>query len=119
MTLRWILGLVLTIASAGFVALMVIAGGFRRSFGASDKGTPFVILALVCAAVILASLVWPERRVLMHVAAVVMAAFCVGLVFLARDTASTALLGAIYAAAWFTYYYRVVWAADAAGRLQP
>src|SRR5215207_1263255 len=111
MTLRWILAVTMAIASAGFIALAAIAGGFRRSFTATDKGTPIVIFGLACAAVILASLIWPERRVLMHTAAVVMVAFSVGCVFLARDTVFVAMLGAFYAVGWFTFYYRAVWAA--------
>jgi hypothetical protein len=39
LTLRWILGSIIVLAGGGFVALAIVAGGFRRSFGASSTGS--------------------------------------------------------------------------------
>jgi hypothetical protein len=109
-TLRWTLGLVVAIASTGYFALVVIGGGFRRSFGASDKSGIQVIVGIVVTGLVLASLVWPEKRLLLHIVAVLMVALCIGCAFLARETMFGATVGALYAVGWLTFYYRTVWA---------
>jgi hypothetical protein len=109
-TLRWILGITTAVASAGFIAIAIIAGGFRRSFTGSDNSVPLVTIFFVSAGLVLASLVWPERRLLLHVVAVLMVALCIACAFIARQTAMTAVLGALYAIGWLTFYYRTVWA---------
>ena len=113
-TLRWILGITTAVAAAGFIAIAVIAGGFRRSFTGSDNGVPLVSIFVVTAALVLASLVWPDRRVLLHIVAVLMVALCVACAFIARESAGTAAMGVIYAAGWLTFYYRTVWAGPGA-----
>lgn len=114
LTLRWILGITTAVGAAGLIAIAVIAGGFRRSFTGSDDGVPLVSVFLVTAALVLASLVWPDRRVLLHIVAVLMAALCIACAFIARESAGTATMGVIYAATWLTFYYRTVWAGHAA-----
>lgn len=109
-TLRWILGITMAIASAGFIALAIIAGGFRRSFTGSDNSVPLVTIFVVTATLVLASLVWPERRLVLHVVAVLMVALCIGCAFIARQTAATATIGVLYAIGWLTFYYRTAWA---------
>lgn|SRR5688500_12635061 len=109
--LRWTLGLVMAIAAAGLLAIAIIAGGFRKSFGAFSNGPPVEPIILVVAGLVLASLVWPDRRVLMHIVAVLMVALCVGCAFLAREELFTPALGILYAVGWLTFYYRSVWAA--------
>jgi hypothetical protein len=85
----------------------VVGGNFRRSFGASDNA--FVTaLPVVLGALILSALVWPERRVLLHVVAALMVAVLVGSALVARETAFMATLGIAYAAAWLYLYYRLV-----------
>lgn len=111
MTLRWILGIVIAVASIGFIAIAVIGGGFRRSFTGSDNAALFVVAALVCTGLVMASLVWQERRMLMHVVAVLMLGLCIACVFVARETMFVASLGVLYAVGWFAFYYRTVWAA--------
>ena len=107
--LRWIVGLVTTLAALGTAALVIIGGGFRRSFGASDNSATLVALTVVLAGLIIASVVWPERRVLMHIVAVLMIGLCIACVFLARQTVFVATIGVMYAATWLIFYYRTVW----------
>ena len=109
-TLRWALGLVVTLTTAAFLALVIIGGGFRRSFGASDKSGPQIVIGLAVAGLVIASLVSPERRVLMHVVAVLMVAFAVLLLVIMRHAPFVASLGLLYAIGWFAFYYRAVWA---------
>ena len=110
--LRWTLGLITALVSAGMLAIAIIGGGFRKSFGASDNSVVEVIIVLA-AGLILASLVWPDRRALMHIVAVLMVALCIGCAFIARQAMFTAVLGVLYAGAWLAFYYRSVWATAA------
>ena len=107
--LRWTLGLVTAVVGAGLVAISVIGGGFRRSFGASDSPLMTIIIVTVVG-LILASLVWPNSRILMHIVAALMIAGCVGCAFIARESMSTAIIGALYALVWLSFYYGTVWA---------
>ena len=110
MTLRWILGIVMAVASIAFIAIAVIGGGFRRSFTGSDNAALFVVAAVVCGGLVMASLIWPERRLLMHVVAVLMLGLCIACVFVTRETMFVASIGLLYAIGWFAFYYRTVWA---------
>jgi len=107
--LRWTLGIVIVLVTAGWVALITIASNFRRSFGGSEQSPLLFIASVMALTLVMASVAWPERRALLHVVAVLMLAWCVGCVFLARDTVFAATLGLIYAAGWFLFYYRAVW----------
>ena len=117
--LRWTIGLTTALILAAWVALSVVGDNFRRSFGASEGSPLPLIVGVASASLVLASVVWPERRMLLHIVAVVMLALCVGCAFLARQTMFVASLGFIYAALWFTFYYRVVWAAVRVASPQP
>ena len=105
--LRWTLGVVTAIVTSGLLALAIIGGGFRRSFGASDNPLPGVI-ALVAGVLVLASLVWPQQRVVLHVVAALMTGLVIGSLILARKEPVTGAAGVAYAAAWLSYYYRVL-----------
>ena len=108
-TLRWIIGIVTTLVTVGLLALSAIGDGFRRSFGAS-AGSPLPSLVIAAAgALIVLSVIWPDRRVLLHVTAVAMLALSIGCVYIARETMFVATVGLLYAAMWFVYYYRAVW----------
>jgi hypothetical protein len=111
--LRWTLGLITAIAAAGFLVLAIIGGGFRRSFGASDNSGLWVTIIVTSSALVLASLLWPDKRVLMHIVAALMVGLCILCAFIARESAGTAAMGALYAVAWLTFYYRTVWATAA------
>lgn len=108
-TLRWTIGIITTLLAAAWIALDVIGSGFRRSFGASATSPLLSIGPIVAALLVIASVGWPERRVLVHIVAVVMLALCIGCLYLARETAFVATLGLAYAGLWFLYYYRAVW----------
>ena len=105
--LRWTLGIVTGFVTVMILAIAVVGGGFRRSFGASDNPMP-TVLTLVAGALVLASLVWPEQRLLMHVVAVLMAVIVVGSLFLMREALLTTMLGVAYAAAWLSLYFRLL-----------
>jgi hypothetical protein len=106
--LRWTIGVLTAAAALGTVALAVVGGGFRRSFGASDNSTAIIAGVVIFASLTLASVVWPERRTLMHVVALLMLALLVTCATRA-PTLFIATVGILYAAAWLVLYYRAVW----------
>ena len=107
--LRWTLGIFAAIAGALMLAIIVIGGNFRSSFGASD-GNPLLSLApMVAIALVLASVVWPQSRGLMHAAAVVIVGIAGLAVYLARREPNFAMCLAGYAALWLWFYWRAVW----------
>ena len=105
--LRWTLGIATALAALGLFGLALLGGSFRRSFGASDNGIMSVLPVLV-GAVILASLLWPEQRPLLHAVAILMVGVLMGAVFIARHAAVTAALAIVYASAWLVFYVRLV-----------
>jgi len=107
--LRWLIGIVTSLVALGAVILTFMGGGFRRSFGASDNSAVIVAVVVLFAGVVVASVVWPDRRPLMHVGAVAMLGLCVACVFVARQTVFVATVGVFYAAMWFILYYRTIW----------
>ena len=113
--LRWTLGVVTTLVAVGWVALAIVGSGFRQSFGGSENPPWLVLAPIVIGVLVGASLVWPERRMLLHVVAVLMVALCIGCAFLAREAMFVATLGILYAVGWLTFYYRAVWAAAPGG----
>ena len=106
---RWTFGIVTAVTALGMVVVAVIAGGFRRSFTGSDNSAPVTAVTLIFAGLAVASVVWPDRRTLMHVVAVLMLALCIGCIVIARQTIFVATVGVLYAVAWLTFYYRSVW----------
>ena len=106
--LRWLLGIAAALIVGGWLALGTLGSGFRRSFGASENPIWLLGLPALVGALVIASLLWPDRRPLMHAAAVVMLGFVVGSVILARETLFVAALGLLYSAAWFYFYLRTV-----------
>ena len=107
--LRWTIGIVTAVVALGTVALATMGSGFRRSFGASDSSAAIIAGVLIFAALAVASVVWPERRTLMHVVAVLMVVLTIGCIFIARQTIFVATIGLLYAGAWLAFYYRAVW----------
>ena len=106
--LRWLLGIVAAAIVCGWLALGSLAGGFRRSFGASESPIWLTGLPVLAGALVIASLLWPDRSPLMHAVAVVMLGLVVGSVILARETLFVASLGVLYSAAWLYFYVRTV-----------
>jgi hypothetical protein len=105
--LRWTLGFATALAALILFGLALVGGNFRRSFGASDSGIMTVLPVLV-GAVVMASLLWPERRPLVHAVAVLMIGILMGAVFIARHAAVAATLAIVYASAWLVFYVRLV-----------
>lgn len=105
--LRWILGLLAVGVGAGLVALAVIGRSFRSSFGASPVALlpqfgPLLLLLLL----VLASVVWPGNRLLLHLTAAAVAVAGVGLVFVLRESGFVGSAGLAFCAAWFVFYAR-------------
>ena len=107
--LRWILGLVLAGLGGGFIVLSIVASGFRKSFGASPVNPLTTILPVVAMIVLLAGLVWPANRTLMHtgaVAALALIALCVYLMI--SESAVVVWFGVFYLVGWLWFYWKTV-----------
>jgi hypothetical protein len=106
--LRWTIGIVTAIVSASWVALALSGNAFRRSFGASPNSALMFMLPIVGGALVIASVAWPERRMLLHVVAALMVALIVRCLMLARETAFIGTSGTLYGALWLFFYYRMM-----------
>jgi hypothetical protein len=114
MGLRWTIGIIAAVVGVGFFLLATAGSAFRASFGGSDQG-PWVDLApLLVAFLIVATVLWPDRRVLLHVTAILMAALVIGSGFLMKETVFIGSCGVVFGACWFLFYYRAIWAPAAA-----
>lgn len=108
-TLRWVLIIATAATLIGFIALLMMADGFRRSFGASEHGPLFAVLPILMGLVLLCALILTEPQVLRHVAAV-MALILAGLsIWVFRETAFIGSLGLIYSGLWGLWYWQAVW----------
>ena len=107
--LRWTLGIITALASAGFLALVVFGDGFRRSYGASENGALKVGVSLVVQAALLASIVAPGQRMLLHGVAVVVALLIAGCLWIYRESAFAGTTGLAYCGMWVGYYWQAVW----------
>ncbi len=101
---RWSLGVVAVLIGGGWLALALLGDSFRSSLGASSVDVITQFAPVLVAALILASVLLPGHRLLLHVTALVVAAACVGLVFLLRESVVVGGLGLLYGGAWFGYY---------------
>ena len=113
--LRWSLLAVTGIVALGFVALAVVGGGFRRSFGASETHPLIVLLPSLVLALFLISLLFPGNRPLLHTVAAIDVLLAGGSVWLCRETPFGGVLGLGYAALWFVYYWLAAWTSQPAG----
>lgn len=106
--LRWTLGIASALIGAGWLILGVFGSSFRSSFGASPVDLltrlgPVVVMGLVLASVLL-----PGNKMLLHVTAVTVVAACVGLVMVMRESIFVGTVGLAYCAAWLVYYAKSV-----------
>ena len=108
MGLRWTIGIATAVIAALWVALAVLGDSFRRSFGASENAPWMFFVPIAVGALVIASVMSPERRTLLHVVAVVMVLLCLGSLWLARETMFVATLGLLYTGMWLTFYWRTV-----------
>ncbi|MFO1077304.1 MAG: hypothetical protein U1E73_06210 [Planctomycetota bacterium] len=99
--LRWLLGFATVGVLAGVVVLATVAREFRRSFGASPANQLLVVLPVGALVLLLAGLVWPSRRILLHAGALA----AVGLIVMSfADMSTLTLVGIAYCALWLVYY---------------
>jgi|GEM_PF-5978715 len=113
-TLRWILGITATALGLGFIALSIVGGGFRKSFGASDTHPFLVLLPPLALGLLVASLVAPAQKPLLHLAALVavgMAAFCLWQIV--TMSATVLWFALLYLGFWFAYYAHAAWGVGA------
>lgn len=107
--LRWILGVIAAVFAGGFVFLVLVTNGFRRSFGASEHGPLFIGLPVVALALLLAALVVPACKPLLHLAAVAAAGLVAFCVWQIRAEGEGLWFALVYLAAWFVYYWLAAW----------
>ena len=104
--LRWILGSITLLLTAGFWALMLIGDGFRRSFGASENSSWKAAVAVVVQLALIASIAFPGQRVLMHAAAAVLLVLALGCVWVLRESIFMGTSGLAFCALWTAYYLK-------------
>lgn len=107
--LRWILGIVTGLTAGGWIVLGIWANGFRRSFGASENAAWKIVVPLLVMIALLASLLAPTQRGLMHTVAVAVVLLVVGCLWLVQKAPFLSLMGLIYFGLWLTYYWQAVW----------
>lgn len=106
--LRWALGAVSVVVGVGWLALGFLGNTYRSSFGASAVGLLTRAGPVVVTGLVLASVAIPSNRVLLHATAVVVAAGCVGLVLVLRESIFVGTVGLAYCAAWFVFYAKSI-----------
>ena len=108
--LRWILGGVILFLGGGFLILCIVAGGFRKSFGGSDLNPLIVVLPLPGMAILLAGVLFPQSKLLLHtgaVAAVTLIGFCIWQII--TDFAFVLFCGIAYLITWLVFYWLAAW----------
>lgn len=109
-TLRWILGMIAVLFVGGFVFLVLVANGFRKSFGASEYSPMFIALPVIGMLLLLGGVAFPFSKPLLHtaaVAAVGLVCFCLWQIF--REGDAPLWFAIAYLAAWFVYYWHAAW----------
>ena len=109
--LRHSLAVVATIVAVGWVFLVGAGDRFRASFGASENPIWKLVGPVVVAALLAAGLWWPDRRPLLHLAAVAALGLLVASLAVARESVFVATVGVCYAVGWLVVYYHLVWRA--------
>ena len=109
--LRWILGSIAAAVAGAWVAFVVLAEGFRRSFGASPRGPAAALLPALVAGLVVLTLAAPERRPLLHFVAALLVTLVAGCALIAREAPVVAAGGALFAAAWLCFYWSAAWRA--------
>lgn len=106
--LRWTLVVVLLAVAGGFALL--VAAGFRRSFGASRHNPVLVAFPFAAMAVLPAGLIYPASRPLLHAGAVPAVgpiAFCAWESI--REAAVITWFGVAFFAGWLAFYGMAAW----------
>lgn len=103
--LRWMLGIIAAVFGGGFVVLVVLANAFRSSFGATEHGPWFIGPPVVASGLLLAAILYPSSKPLLHSAALAalgLASVCLWLILAQGETSLWFAL--VYLATWFLYY---------------
>jgi len=111
--LRWALATVTALVAVGFVALLVFADGFRRSFGASANGPLTIGVPLAVMLLVLASLLWPGQRMLLHVTAVTVLGVAACSVWVLNESVFVGAAGLLFSGLWSLWYWHAAWASSA------
>jgi len=106
--LRWTLGIAAALGTVGWLLLVMAASDFRRSFGASPVDAARAALLPIVMALVLASVLFPASRGLLHVTAGVLALGAAGCLLLLKEAPFVATMGLAFLALWFLYYWRSV-----------
>jgi hypothetical protein len=83
----------------------MVAGGFRKSFGASPPSPLIVIGPLAALTVLLATLIAPTHRTLLHIgaaAALMLVGFSIWQII--SESATVLWFGLIFLGLWFVFY---------------
>jgi hypothetical protein len=110
LALRWILGLTIGFLGGGYLFLFLVSNGFRSSFGGSKNNPLLAILPLLAAGLLLASVIFPAQKTLLHLAAVAavgIVGFCVWQMI--SESAVVVWFGIIYVGVWFIFYWHAAW----------
>ncbi|MBL9140038.1 MAG: hypothetical protein JNK85_29465 [Verrucomicrobiales bacterium] len=103
--LRWFLLIVTALGLAGFLGLVVLGEGFRRSFGASGNGALKITVPALVMLLLLLSLLLPGHRWIGNCAAIAALVVACGSVWVMRESSFVGLTGILYVAAWFAFYW--------------
>ncbi len=109
-TLRWILGTIAVVLGGGFVVLVVLGNSFRKSLGASEHGPLFIGLPVLGVALLLAAILFPSSKPLLHIAAVAalgLVGFCLWQIFTQGE--APLWFAVAYCGTWFVYYWLAAW----------
>ena len=107
------MGLVLGGLGTGFFILTMVANGFRKSFGSSELNPVWRILPIAAMLVLLAGLIVPANRILLHIGAVCAVAiigYCIWV--MVYESGEVVWLALIYMLLWLYFYWRTVSAAS-------
>jgi hypothetical protein len=110
LALRWLLGLIVAALGGGFLLLSIASAQFRRGFGASDISPLVRFLPLAGAALLLAGLIYPSSKLLLHagaLAAVALIGICIWQTI--AEGAIITWLGVAYLVAWLVFYWLTAW----------
>jgi hypothetical protein len=103
--LRWVLGITTGVLLVGWILLEVVAGGFRRSFGASPTAPLVTIGPASVMVLILTSVIWPHHRGLLHLTAAVVALCVLASFWIMRESPGTGFMAILYMGTWLVYYW--------------
>jgi len=111
--LQWVLATVTALVAVGFLALLTWVDGFRRSFSASADGPLTAGAPLVVMLLLLASLLWPGQRMLLHVTAAVVLALAACSAWGPRESVFLGVAGLLFSGLWSVWYWHSAWASSA------